>query len=31
MKPGELEIVRAFVHMELEERQKEFEAMKGAV
>ncbi len=29
MKPGEREVIRAFVHYELEEKKREYEAMRG--
>ena len=29
MEPGELEVCRAFVRYELDEKQKEYEALKG--
>jgi len=29
MKPGEREVIRAFIHYELEEKKKEYEAMRG--
>lgn len=29
MKPGEREVIRAFIHYELEEKKREYEAMRG--